>query len=44
VFRAFLARGVLLSPFHPGPSILPGEASEGERRLVVSLFHAIPGG
>jgi len=44
VFRAFLARGVLLSPFYPGPSILPGEASEGERRLVVSLFHAIPGG
>ena len=44
VFRAFLARGVLLSPQYPGPSILPGEASEGERRLVVSLFHSIPGG
>jgi hypothetical protein len=44
VFRAFLARGVLLSPYCPGPSILPGEASEGERRLVASLFHSIPGG
>jgi hypothetical protein len=44
VFRAFLARGVLLSPFYPGPSILPGEASEGERRLLLSLFHFIPGG
>ncbi|MCX7028991.1 MAG: hypothetical protein NTU62_02610 [Spirochaetes bacterium] len=44
VFRTFLARGVLLSPFYPGPSILPGEASEGERRLVASLFHSIPGG
>jgi len=44
VFRAFLARGVLLSPVWTGPSILPGEASEGERRLVVSLFHSIPGG
>jgi hypothetical protein len=44
VFRAFLARGVLLSPYCPGPSILPGEASEGERRLLTSLFHSIPGG
>jgi hypothetical protein len=44
VFRAFLAHGVLLSPRYPGPSILPGEASEGERRLVASLFHSIPGG
>jgi hypothetical protein len=44
VFRAFLARGVLLSPGYRGPSILPGEASAGERRLVVSLFHSIPGG
>lgn len=44
VFRAFLARGVLLAPEPAGPSILPGEASAGERRLVVSLFHSIPGG
>jgi hypothetical protein len=44
VFRAFLARGVLLSPLYPGPSILPGEASKGERRLLASLFHSIPGG
>lgn len=44
VFRAFLARGVLLSPWYPGPSILPGEASDGERRLVLSLFQSIPRG
>jgi hypothetical protein len=44
VFRAFLSRGVLLSPFYPGPSILPGEASEGERRLLASLFHSVPRG
>jgi len=44
VFRAFLARGVLLSPLYPGPSILPGEASEGEWRLLASLFHSIPKG
>jgi len=44
VFRAFLARGALLSPFFPGPSILPGEASAGERRLVSSLFRSFPGG
>ena len=44
VFRAFLSRGVLLSPVYPGPSILPGEASEGERRLVASLFHSLPRG
>jgi hypothetical protein len=43
-FRAFLGRGVLLSPFYPGPSILPGEASDGERRLLLSLFHSIPRG
>lgn len=44
VFRAFLARGALLSPYYPGPSILPGEASDGERRLLRSLFGSIPGG
>jgi len=44
VFRAFLARGVLLAPRFPGPSILPGEASSGERRLVVSLLQSVPGG
>ena len=44
VFRAFLARGVLLAPLPPGPSILPGEVSSGERRLVLSLFHSVPRG
>lgn len=44
VFRTFLKRGALLSPFYPGPSILPGEASEGERRLLRSLFGSLPGG
>jgi hypothetical protein len=44
VFRSFLERGVLLPPSYPGPSILPGEASRGERDLVVELFHSIPRG
>jgi len=44
VFREFLRRGVLLSPYWREPSILPGEASRGERDLVVELFHSIPRG
>jgi hypothetical protein len=40
VFRAFLDAGVLLSPFFPGPSILPAEASPGEICLLEKLFHA----
>jgi len=44
VFREFLRRGVLLSPQSREPSILPGEASRGERDLVVELFHSIPRG
>lgn len=44
VFGEFLERGVLLAPRWPGPSILPGEASRGERDLVIELFHAFPRG
>lgn len=44
VFDAFLREGVLLSPGHPGPSILPGECSPGETRLLARLFAGIPGG
>lgn len=35
VFEAYLAHGVLLSPYYPGPSILPGEFSEGEIQRVM---------
>ena len=44
VFSEFLRAGVLLSPGYPGPSILPGECSPGETRLLVELFTSIPGG
>jgi hypothetical protein len=44
VFRAFLEAGVLLSPAFPGPSILPAEASEGERSALARLFKTVPGG
>ena len=44
VFAAFLREGVLLSPGYPGPSILPGECSPGETRLLAELFARIPGG
>jgi hypothetical protein len=44
VFGAFLRAGVLLSPVYPGPSILPGECSPGEARLLAGLFARIPGG
>ncbi|HVP20070.1 MAG TPA: hypothetical protein VMU36_13875 [Spirochaetia bacterium] len=40
----FLRAGVLLSPVYPGPSILPGECSPGEKRLLMDLFTSIPGG
>ncbi len=30
LFREFLGKGILLSPFFPGPSIIPGEFSPGE--------------
>jgi len=44
VFAEFLRAGVLLSPQYPGPSILPGECSPGEARLLAELFTEIPGG
>ncbi len=42
VFRGFLDRGVVLSPRYDCPSILPAEASEGERAVLVGLFRAYP--
>jgi hypothetical protein len=44
VFGEFLRAGVLLSPTYPGPSILPGDCSPGEARLLARLFSTIPGG
>ena len=44
VFAEFLRAGVLLSPAYPGPSILPGDCSPGEARLLARLFSSIPGG
>ena len=43
VFRAFLEAGVLLNPCHPGPSILPAEASPGELAKMIRLFRENPG-
>ncbi len=40
IFRSFLGAGVLLSPVFPGPSILPGEASEGEIEMLKRLFQS----
>jgi hypothetical protein len=44
VHAEFLRAGVLLCPAHPGPSVLPGECSPGESRLLAELFADIPGG
>jgi len=44
VSAEFLRSGVLLSPWYPGPSILPGECSPGEAKLLADLFSRIPGG
>ena len=44
VFAEFLRAGVLLSPEYPGPSILPGECSPGEEKLLAGLFARVPGG
>ena len=38
VFMRFLKQGMLLSPYHPGPSILPAQASPGEVRHMITLF------
>lgn len=42
VFRHFLSEGILLSPCYEEPSILPGEASEGELKKMVRLFSENP--
>jgi hypothetical protein len=44
VRAAFLRSGVLLHPGYPGPSVLPGECSPGESRLLADLFAGTPGG
>jgi hypothetical protein len=44
VHARFLEAGVLLSPGYPGPSVLPGDCSPGETRLLADLFTGIPGG
>jgi hypothetical protein len=44
VHGEFLRAGVLLCPVFPGPSILPGECSPGENRLLADLFAGHPGG
>ena len=44
VHAQFLDAGVLLSPGYPGPSVLPGDCSPGESRLLSDLFTGIPGG
>jgi hypothetical protein len=44
VHAVFLRAGVLLFPGYHGPSVLPGECSPGETRLLADLFARIPGG
>jgi len=44
VYAEFLRAGVILGPAYPGPSVLPGECSPGETRLLVDLFTGVPGG
>lgn len=44
VHQRFLQGGVLLSPSHPGPSILPAECSPGEGKRLAGLFLGICGG
>jgi hypothetical protein len=44
VHAEFLRMGVLLCPGYPGPSVLPGECSPGENKLLADLFARIPGG
>ena len=43
VFDEFRNRGILLSPSPGLPSILPGEASEGEIEKMIRLFKQFPG-
>jgi hypothetical protein len=44
VHDRFLRAGVLLCPAYPGPSVLPGECSPGENRLLADIFAGAPGG
>ena len=44
VHSEFLRAGVMLSPGYPGPSVLPGECTPGENRLLADLFAGVPGG
>jgi len=44
VREEFLRAGVLLAPGWPGPSVLPGQCSPGESRLLAELFAGTPGG
>jgi hypothetical protein len=44
VHAEFLRAGVLLCPGYPGPSVLPGDCSPGESRLLADLFTGFPGG
>jgi hypothetical protein len=42
VFSNFLSEGFILSPYYPGPSLLPRDISEGEIKKLCRLFHALP--
>ena len=44
VHAEFLRAGVLLHPGYPGPSVLPGECSPGENKLLADLFARSSGG
>lgn len=44
VHSEFLRAGVMLCPGYPGPSVLPGECTPGENRLLADLFAGVPGG
>jgi hypothetical protein len=44
VHAEFLRAGVLLCPVYPGPSVLPGDCSPGETRLLADLFATVPAG
>jgi len=43
VFNLFLAEGVLISPLYPGPTIIPLELSEGEKKKLIELFMGVNG-
>lgn len=43
VFKRFLSEGVFISPLYPGPTIIPPELSEGEKKKLIKLFLSING-